>query len=93
MARPKLPRNICSKPSSSCFKPNGQPMSQLSQVELNIDEFEALRLVDFKGLNQQQAALSMGVSRQTLAVIVKNARFKVVDSLVQGKALMMNFDK
>ncbi|MBU2711802.1 DUF134 domain-containing protein [Zooshikella harenae] len=38
-------------------------------------EFEALRLVDFIGMQQQEAANQMGVSRQTLANIVKTARF------------------
>ena len=34
-------------------------------------------------------ALVMGVSRQTLANILKKGRYKVVDCLSQGKALMM----
>ncbi len=92
MARPKIPRNICGHPAESCFKPNGRPMSQLEQVYLNEDEFEALRLVDLLGMQQQEAALEMGVSRQTLANVLKAARFKVVDCLTQGKALMMHLE-
>ena len=49
MARPKIPRNICGRPADSCFKPNARPMSQLEQVRLKDDEFEALRLVDLLG--------------------------------------------
>ncbi|WPC75990.1 DUF134 domain-containing protein [Vibrio porteresiae] len=89
MARPKLPRNICGSPPNSCFKPNGIPMSELEQLELALDEFEALRLVDLEGLQQQEAAAVMGVSRQTLANLVKSARRKMVDCLVNGKALKM----
>ncbi|MCA2016863.1 DUF134 domain-containing protein [Vibrio tritonius] len=89
MARPKLPRNICGSPPNSCFKPNGIPMSELDQVELALDEFEALRLVDLEGLQQQEAAAVMGVSRQTLANLVKSARKKMVDCLVNSKALKM----
>ncbi|EEY36412.1 HTH DNA-binding protein [Vibrio mimicus MB451] len=62
-------------------------MSQLDSVELAPDELEALRLVDQLGLQQQQAALQMQVSRQTLANLVKAARFKVVDCLLNRKAL------
>ena len=89
MARPKLPRNICGSPPNSCFKPNGIPMSELEQLELALDEFEALRLVDLEGLQQQEAAAVMGISRQTLANLVKSARRKMVDCLVNGKALKM----
>lgn len=65
-------------------------MSELEQQDLALDEFEALRLVDLEGLQQQEAAKVMGVSRQTLANLVKGARAKVVDCLVNGKALMMS---
>jgi formyltetrahydrofolate synthetase len=71
-------------------KTNGIPMSELERVELAPDEFEALRLVDLQGMLQQDAAVVMGVSRQTLANLVKAARCKVVDCLAHGKALMMH---
>ncbi|EEY99923.1 HTH DNA-binding protein [Vibrio sp. RC586] len=87
MARPKIPRRIGCHPPASCFKPNGVSMNQLESIELAPDELEALRLVDLLGLQQQQAALQMQVSRQTLANLVKAARFKVVDCLLNQKAL------
>ncbi|MBB1319132.1 DUF134 domain-containing protein [Shewanella sp. SR43-4] len=90
MARPKIPRTICGQLANICFKPNGIPMVQLEQVPLAEDEIEALRLVDLLGMQQQEAAKSMGISRQTLANLVKGARYKVVDSLIYGKALMTN---
>jgi Predicted DNA-binding proteins len=65
-------------------------MSQLEQLHLAADEFEALRLVDLQGMQQQEAAVVMGVSRQTLANILKLARFKVVSCLSEGKALIMH---
>lgn len=65
-------------------------MAELEKQELALDEFEALRLVDLEGMQQQEAAKVMGVSRQTLANVVKTARSKVVDCLVNGKALMMD---
>lgn len=89
MGRPKIPRIICGSPADSCFKPNGIPMKQLEQVYLQTDEFEAIRLVDYQGMLQQEAAAVMGVSRQTLANLVKAARLKVSDCLLNGKALMM----
>ncbi len=93
MGRPKIPRIICGTPADSCFKPNGIPMKQLERVFLQPDEFEALRLVDYQGMLQQEAAVVMGVSRQTLANLVKAARHKVTDCLINGKALMMQTDE
>jgi len=90
MSRPKIHRKICGRPKGNCFKPNGVPIAELEQVVLERDEFEALRLVDREGMQQQQAAINMGVSRQTLANIVKSARFKLVDCLMENKALMMH---
>ena len=89
MGRPKIPRNICGAPANSCFKPNGIPVSELERVTLDADEFEAIRLVDFQGMLQLEAASVMGVSRQTLANLVKSGRQKVSDCLLNGKALMM----
>jgi predicted DNA-binding protein (UPF0251 family) len=67
-------------------------MSQLEHVHLKEDEFEALRLVDLLGMQQQEAAVAMGVW-QTLANVLKAARFKVVDCLTQGKALIMHSER
>lgn len=93
MPRPKIPRTICGFPANGCFKPNGVPMNRLEQVHLADDEFEALRLVDLLGLRQQQAAVEMKISRQTLANILKTARFKVTSCLSEGKALILQHEK
>ncbi|CAM2768009.1 DUF134 domain-containing protein [Vibrio mytili] len=90
MARPKKERNICSSAPYECFKPNGVPLSKLHKIELLADELEALRLADLEALSQSEAAVSMGVSRQTFGNIVKRARAKVAQSLVHGQALMFS---
>ncbi|MEZ8096637.1 DUF134 domain-containing protein [Photobacterium swingsii] len=87
MARPKLARRIGCRPAYSCFKPNGVPMSELSHHQLAADELEAIRLVDFMGLQQQPAAEQLGVSRQTLGNILASARKKTAQALVEGMAL------
>lgn len=38
-------------------------MHLLDQIQLEDHEFEALRLVDYLSMQQQEAAVSMGVSR------------------------------
>jgi predicted DNA-binding protein (UPF0251 family) len=69
------------------FKPAGIPARLLEEVVLTLDELEALRLADLEGEYQEAAAARMGVSRATFGRIVGEARRKVAEALVQGKAL------
>jgi predicted DNA-binding protein (UPF0251 family) len=87
MPRPYCRRNIAGRPAASLFKPAGIPLTDIEEVLMTLDEFEALRLADLEGLYQEQAAARMGVSRPTFSRIVEAAHLKVADSLVHGKAL------
>ena len=87
MPRPPCPRRICHTPPSDYFKPAGIPLRDLREITLAPDEMEALRLVDHVHLYNIDAAIRMGVSRQTLDRIVRRARRKVAEALVLGQAL------
>jgi uncharacterized protein len=63
------------------------PSSQLTEVVLSIDELETIRLADFEGMYQEQAAVSMNISRQTFGRIIESAHKKIADVLINGKAL------
>lgn len=62
-------------------------MTHLEEIALDIDEFEAIRLADFDQLYHEDAAKKMKISRQTFGRILQNARKKVAESLIRGKAL------
>jgi predicted DNA-binding protein (UPF0251 family) len=64
-------------------------MTELEQVTLTLDEVESLRLADLEGLYQEDAAQKMKVSRATFARIVEQARRKVAEALIHGKALRL----
>lgn len=87
MPRPFNCRRIGKMPMVSFYKPRGIPLSVLEQVNLNVDELEAIRLADLEGLYQNQAAEKMNVSRQTFGRILESAHKKIADALVNGKAL------
>jgi predicted DNA-binding protein (UPF0251 family) len=87
MPKPKKDRFVLQPPSVVYFKPQGIPMFELEQVILGVDEYEALRLVDLEGLQQQEAAVRMKVSRATCARILEEAHRKVADALTSGKAI------
>ncbi len=87
MARPRNCRRVGLLPESNYFKPRGIPLSMLEEVNLTVDELEAIRLADLDGLYQEQAAEKMNVSRQTFGRIIESAHKKVAEALVRGKAL------
>lgn len=87
MSRPKKFRCVNCRPDASYFKPKGIPLLELEEVCLSLDEVEALRLCDLEGRYHVEAALEMKVSRATFGRIVNEARRKVAEALLKGKAL------
>ena len=69
------------------YKPSGIPLSQMEIIELGLDELEAMRLCDFDGMQQEEAADAMGISRGTIQRLLESGRRKTLDALVSGKAL------
>jgi len=87
MVRPRKPRRILFNPDVTYFKPRAIPLSMLEEVGLAVDELEAIRLCDLKGLDQTKAAKRMKVSQSTLGRILASARYKIAKALVEGKAI------
>ena len=54
---------------------------------LTLDEFEAIRLLDLKGYDQNRVAEMMRVHRSTVSRILGSARAKIADALVHVKAI------
>ena len=82
MPRPKHPRIIHAHPSVEGFRPGGK--GQEKEIILSVEEFEAIRLVDFEGLDQTKAADLMGISRQTFGRVLRSGRFTLSKALVKG---------
>ena len=87
MSRPFKCRHIGCEPGTTYFKPRGIPLTELQEVTLTVDEFEAVRLADLKGLYQEDAAKKMKISRQTFGNIISSAHGKIADALINGKAI------
>jgi len=93
MSRPKCCRHVCGVPDKNYFKPRGIPASELEEVVLSLDEFEAIRLADYEQLYQEEAAARMSISRQTFGRIIEAAHKKIADVLMNGKALKIEGGK
>ncbi len=85
--RPRCSRRIETEPVVTYFKPRGVPLRELDVILLSLEELEAVRLVDLEGLEQEEAAQRMGISRRALWQDLQNARKKIVEALVKGKAI------
>jgi uncharacterized protein len=87
MSRPIKCRRIFCNPDYTYFKPSGIPLIELAEINLALDELEAIRLADKEGLYQEDAASKMKISRQTFGNILNSAHKKIAEFLIEGKAL------
>ena len=88
MPRPRRCRRVQSEPPAQRFGPYDQPPA--GEVFMPVEGLEALRLADVEGLDQEQAAQRMGVSRQTFGRVLASARQSVAAALAGGMALTVS---
>jgi len=69
------------------FKPAGIPLRALEEVCLSVEEAEAIRLKELEGLEQEQGAEKMNISRSTFQRVLASGRQKMADALLNGKAI------
>ena len=85
MARPTRCRRICAEPAYDSFIPEG--ISTGERTGLTLDEYEAIRLIDLQKCTHEQCARQMDISRTTVTELYESARYKIANSIVNGKAL------
>lgn len=88
--RPQIRRRIIGNPKTSYFKPAGIRMIDIEQINLELEEFEAIRLIDYENQPQEKAAKQMQISQPTLSRILTSARKKISDAIINGKAIKIN---
>lgn len=84
--RPRKPRIIQKEPYIRRFSPRGAA-GRPGYTDLSIDQYEALRLADFIGLSQKEAAASMKISQQTFSRVLKAARKALSEAIVLGRII------
>lgn len=87
LARPTKWRKVEFIPNIQYFAPLDIDSASLQENILRIEELEAIRLKDLEGMEQEDCADKMEVSRQTFQRILSAAREKIADSLINGKAI------
>lgn len=85
--KPRKKRSVVYPPSFLGFRPYGLKESAANKVILKVEEYEAVRLADHKGLKHEEAAKKMNISRPTFTRLIESARSKISDALVNGKVI------
>lgn len=85
MPRPMKCRKVCRLPQHSEFGPQGVCGAQ--PVVLNVDEYEAIRLIDHMGFSQEECGAYMHIARTTVQQVYAAARRKIACALVEGRGM------
>jgi len=85
--RPRIRRRVLENGDLRCYGPRCRVSTEEELVILRPDEIEVLRLIDLEGMEQEEAAIFLGVSRRTVWKDLHDARRKVADALVNGKMI------
>lgn len=84
--RPKKKKVIRGRPRIEQFSPRGRAGRPL-EIILPVEEYEAMRLADYKDMSQKKASLMMNISQQSFSRIVRRARKKISDAIVNAKII------
>lgn len=84
--RPRKKKIVREQPRIDHFSPRGRP-GRPDETIVAMEEYEALRLADYMGMQQKKAASMMGISQQSFSRIVRAARKKVSDAIVNAKII------
>ena len=90
MPRPINNRTVHEPPLFVEFKPTGVAGKNLEQRFLKLDEFEAVRLADYKGMTHEEASLEMDISRSTFSRLIDKARNNIATFLIRGQLLTID---
>ena len=90
MPRPRRCRRVRFEPNINYFKPAGVRVINLQESILTVSEYEAIRLKDLLGLDQETAAKKMDISQPTFHRLILSARNKIADAIVNGKAIKIH---
>ncbi len=89
MPRPRQQRKVQVPPRLKGLMPIGNYRDFPEQIFLGIEEYESIRLLDYEGLSQEEAAKLMEVSRPTLTRVYESARKKIARALTEVLPVMI----
>lgn len=86
MSRPIKSKKIGKLPAYSYFSGEKQDL----KINLSLEEYETIRLIDYLGLSQNECAKEMEIGRTSIVALYNNARKKIARFLLEGSCLEIN---
>ncbi len=86
MSRPKKYRRVCRVPSPLFFGPLNASCGECI-VQMTVEEYETIRLMDIENLTQEECANHMNTSRASIQRLYDCARKKLADAFIHGKVI------
>ena len=86
MARPEKCKQICTMPENrkfTCAEKSGSDET----LNMTVEEFECIRLIDYLGMTQEQCSVQMDVARTTVQRLYTDARKKIAQFIIDGCSL------
>ena len=87
--RPIKPRIIPGEPRIKQFSPRGR-RGRPGYATIKYEEYEAIRLSDYMDLDQKEASGRMRVSQQTFSRILRSARLRLAQALINGDIIKIS---
>lgn len=88
MSRPCKCRLVSILPDNYIFTPTESKNNNF--VTLTLDEFETINLLDYQGLDQEECAKRMEISRSSVQAIYMSARKKLSIAIVEARKLIIS---
>lgn len=88
MSRPKKQRRVCFLPQYTEF--HAEKGSDAIRITMTVEEYEAIRLIDYLGFTQEMCAAKMNISRGSVQQLYFDARRKMAQFLVDGLPLCIS---
>ena len=87
--RPIKARIVCREPRIRQFSPRGA-IGRPGYKVLKFEEVESIRLADYMGISQREAAKLMGISQQTFSRVLRSGRKCLAEALVLGRIIKID---
>ena len=90
MSRPIRNRKVLQPPQMDGFKPFGMMQCKREGIEIQLDEYESIKLALYDKLSQDEASEKMGVSRPTFTRVYNRGLEKIAKAFVEGLFIEFN---
>lgn len=88
LPRPTKKRKVCHLPEKCEFAPLMFD-EKIDAVNMTVEEYETIRLIDYRGFTQAECGDYMKIARTTVQQIYNDARAKIAKCIVEGKKLVI----